>query len=186
MMLRTDGDLSLRLMLDSDCPPMAAWLSDPRVLQFFEGRDNAFDLDRVRQVYAPAVLTADGVTPCILEFEQRPIGFVQYYRVTEDSKHEYGLAPGADVQHTFALDQFIGEPRLWNRGLGTRAVSLILRHLFEREHARTIVIDPPVDNPRAIRCYEKCGFRKVKILHTHELHEGIMRDCWLMSFERPD
>jgi len=186
MMLRTDGDLSLRLMLDSDCPPMAAWLSDPRVLQFFEGRDNAFDLDRVRQVYAPAVLTADGVTPCILEFEQRPIGFVQYYRVTEDSKHEYGLAPGADVQHTFALDQFIGEPRLWNRGLGTRAVSLILRHLFECEHARTIVIDPHVDNPRAIRCYEKCGFRKVKILHTHELHEGIMRDCWLMSFERPD
>jgi len=33
----------------------------------------------------------------------------------------------------------------------------------------------------AVRCYEKSGFKKVKLLPAHELHEGAMRDCWLME-----
>lgn len=36
---------------------------------------------------------------------------------------------------------------------------------------------------RAIRCYEACGFRKVKRLPAHELHEGQWKDCWLMEYQ---
>ena len=32
-----------------------------------------------------------------------------------------------------------------------------------------------------IRAYQKAGFRIVKSLPGHELHEGKMEDCWLME-----
>ena len=44
-----------------------------------------------------------------------------------------------------------------------------------------MVLDPHVDNERAIRCYEACGFHKVKKLPKHELHDGVWVDCWLME-----
>ncbi len=43
--------------------------------------------------------------------------------------------------------------------------------------AAKIVIDPNVKNLRAIGCYEKCGFLKVKLLSGHDLHEGKYQDC---------
>ncbi len=31
-------------------------------------------------------------------------------------------------------------------------------------------------NKRAIKCYEECGFKAIKILKKRELHEGQYRD----------
>jgi aminoglycoside 6'-N-acetyltransferase len=167
-----DGDLTIRCMLDeaADYAVMAKWLSDPRVLEFYEGRDNAFTLERIMEKYSPRVLRFEGVTPCLLMLAGAPIGYIQYYP-----------EPEAEAPGTFGIDQVIGEPDLWDQGIGTRAVSLLLTFLFQREGAAKVITDPRIDNLRAIRCYEKCGFRKVRILPGHELHEGSFRDSWLME-----
>ncbi|MGH3482353.1 MAG: GNAT family N-acetyltransferase, partial [Nocardioidaceae bacterium] len=45
-----------------------------------------------------------------------------------------------------------------------------------------IVIDPAADNPAAIRCYEKVGFRPVGIMRRYERdadgswHDGVLMD----------
>jgi aminoglycoside 6'-N-acetyltransferase len=39
-------------------------------------------------------------------------------------------------------------------------------------------------NTRAIRCYEKAGFQKVRLLPRNELRDGEWRDAWLMSVRR--
>ncbi len=79
---------------------------------------------------------------------------------------------------------FIGETNYWNRGIGTKILTILINYLFVVLAADQIVIDPHVDNTRAIRCYEKCGFVKIKLLPTHELHEEKYSDCWLMAIER--
>jgi len=38
--------------------------------------------------------------------------------------------------------------------------------LFSDPEVTTIQTDPSPDNPRAIRCYEKAGFRKVRTVTT--------------------
>lgn len=48
--------------------------------------------------------------------------------------------------------------------------------IFAEKWADAIVMDPEVRNPRAIRCYEKCGFRKLKEI------EGGQK--WLMELRR--
>ena len=178
-----EHDLAIRRMRDDDADyqVMARWLTDPRVLEFYEGRDNPFTIDRIREEYSPRVLALEQVTPCLLVLEDSPIGYVQFYPVAKGSRSEYGLLPEAKVDNVYATDQFIGAERLWNRGLGSRAVALLLQYLFHVEGAAKVILDPHVCNLRAIRCYEKCGFRRVKVLPAHELHEGEYRDAWLME-----
>jgi aminoglycoside 6'-N-acetyltransferase len=154
---------------------VARWLTEERVLAFYEGRDNPFPLDKVKQKYAPRVLAEEGVTPCIMEHECHPIGYLQFYPA--DPK-EYQFDERGTI---FALDLFIGEPDYWGRGLGTQFLRLLLCYLFEQRGADWVILDPHVDNARAIRSYEKCGFRKLKLLPQHELHEGKPVDCWLMG-----
>jgi aminoglycoside 6'-N-acetyltransferase len=45
-----------------------------------------------------------------------------------------------------------------------------------------VTIDPETWNTRAIRSYEKAGFAKWRFIARAELHEGEMRDAWLMVF----
>jgi len=168
----------------SDYEVMSRWLSHPRVLEFYDGRDHPLSLPGAIEKYSPRILAADGVTPCLLILQDGPVGYMQYYPVGNESKEEYGLGANANASGLYAFDQFIGEPERWNQGLGTRCVALLVEYLFRNKMARKIVIDPQARNPRAIRCYEKCGFRKVKLLPGNELHEGKMEDCWLMEVEQ--
>src|SRR5512133_172488 len=151
------------------------WLSDPRVLEFYEGRDRPFSVEAVRQKYAPRILSPEGVTPCILEYEHRPIGYLQFY-LAEAGEYQFD-----GRGKIYALDLFIGAPEYWGQGLGVQFIRLLLCYLFEQQGADWVLIDPHVDNDRAIRAYEKCGFRKIKILPKHEWHEGKFVDCWLMA-----
>lgn len=154
---------------------LAKWLSDERVLAFYEGRDMPFTLEQVREKFSPRALGEENVIPCIMLYERRPVGYLQFYPA---NVKEYAFEENGKV---YALDLFIGEPEYWGRGIGTNFVRLLLRYLFEQIGADWVVIDPHVDNTRAVRAYEKAGFRKVKILREHELHEGKKVDCWLMS-----
>lgn len=173
------GRLSIRPLADceADVGALARWLSDERVLEFYEGRDNPYDTARVRRKF----LTKQerGQTPCIVELDGAPIGYLQFYpidRATLDK--EMGLDP---TERVFGIDQFIGEPSLWGQGIGRCMILLILSYLFDREGADRVVLDPVVTNIRAIRCYQACGFERITILPGHEVHEGIARDIQLMG-----
>ena len=79
------------------------------------------------------------------------------------------------------MDQFIGEPEYWNRGIGTSFLQTMVSYLKTRKAAETVLLDPHTNNPRAVRAYEKAGFRIIGLLPEHELHEGKNTDCWLME-----
>ncbi|KAB8330560.1 acetyltransferase [Scytonema tolypothrichoides VB-61278] len=182
MHLKKD-EVSIRRMRDDieDYSLMAKWLTDEKVLKYYEGRDNPFPLDRIIESYQPQVRGDDNSVPCFFYYQKTPIGYLQYYALNDlpdTDRQMYCLEKTEDV---YAIDLFIGETQYWNQGIGTKVVSLALDYIFEQLQAVKVVIDPQVWNTRAIRCYEKCGFVKVKILPEHELHEGKYWDCWLMA-----
>jgi aminoglycoside 6'-N-acetyltransferase len=68
------------------------------------------------------------------------------------------------------------------QGYGVEAIQLVCRWLFdERKHHR-ITIDPAADNERAIRSYEKAGFKRVGVMRRYErgadgsFHDGLLLD----------
>ena len=68
-----DGDLAIRPLQDNagDYQIMAKWLTDPRVLEFYEGRDNPFPIDRIKEKHAPRVLGEENVVPLPAGFPGR-------------------------------------------------------------------------------------------------------------------
>ncbi len=64
------------------------------------------------------------------------------------------------------IDQFLGDGERLDRGLGTAIVSQFAARLFEDPSVTEIRLDPRPDNLRAIRCYEKAGFRAVGPITT--------------------
>ncbi|MFM2071725.1 MAG: hypothetical protein RLZZ623_1988 [Actinomycetota bacterium] len=181
------GDLSIRAMSDDDVDiaQLTMWLRDPQVLEWFEGRDQVYDEERVRREYGSKRLADEGVVPCFIEVEDRPVGFIQFVAI-DMYWAEYGFDVRDDAADVWGIDLFIGRTDLWNTGIGTRAVALLVDHLVVEMRARRVVIDPRVANTRAIRCYEKVGFRKDKVLVAHETHEGRVWDNVLMVIEALD
>lgn len=178
-----DGDLVVRPLCDrpSDYQVLASWLRDPQVLEYYSGRDQTFPLTVIQDKYAPAAMAARGVVPCLIEFLHRPVGYLQYARIPTAEAQEYGYA-GDEI--IFGLDLFIGATELFGCGLGRRALRCILSYLFGELGGQRVIMDPHSDNLRAIRSYTAAGFRKVRLLPQHELHEGRMVDCWLMEASR--
>lgn len=66
----------------------------------------------------------------------------------------------------------LGDKGLWGQGLGVEAVTLALQVAFRRLRLRQVYLRVYASNRRAIRCYEKCGFRAVGRLEPRDSTEG--------------
>lgn len=154
--------LLLRPLTDADAEPLAALLAEPEVSEFWPG----FDLARVRKylLQPDEELTVFGIAE--RERPERAIGVIQY---SESPDPQYRQA---------GIDLFLG--RDWQgRGLGSEAIRAVVDHLLrERGHHR-LTIDPAAYNTRAIRTYERVGFRPIGRMRRYERgadgtwHDGL-------------
>ncbi|MGV8084250.1 MAG: GNAT family N-acetyltransferase [Coriobacteriia bacterium] len=68
------------------------------------------------------------------------------------------------------------------RGLGTEALSVLARWLFDAGGHHRLTIDPAASNARAIRAYSKVGFKPVGVMRQYErMPDGTWRDGLLMD-----
>jgi aminoglycoside 6'-N-acetyltransferase len=97
------------------------------------------------------------------------IGLVQYYEEADPMYRHAGI------------DLFLGAP-YQDRGLGTDTLRTMIRHLIHDRGHHRLVIDPAAANERAIRAYEKVGFRRVGVMRDYERapdgtwHDGVLLD----------
>ena len=80
----------------------------------------------------------------------------------------------------------IGEKQLWDKGFGTDALRIVARLAFDKMNLNRLWLTALVDNPRAVRCYEKCGFVREGLLRQESYVDGNYRDVFLMALLRAD
>ncbi len=177
LMLYTKGKIHIRPLEVKDTLTLAKWLSNPVVLEFYEGRDQVFTPEMIEDKFFNR---KNGEIGCIVEFNNLEIGYLQYYPLDEETKLKYGYENSKEL--IYGTDQFIGETDYWNRGTGTELVQAVMEYLVGTLGAQRLVMDPMTWNERAIRCYEKCGYKKIRILPKNELHEGVYHDSWLVEY----
>ena len=163
-------------------PLMYKWLTDDRVLEFYDGRDTKYTMESLIQHYKEK--WKDEYYQVIIEYDNIPIGYGQIFKMYDELYVEYNYPKSDKI--VYGMDQFIGEPEYWNKGIGTEYIKMVLDFLRTQKNADIVVLDPHISNPRAIRCYEKAGFKIIKELPEHELHEGKKEDCYLMEFSYKD
>jgi aminoglycoside 6'-N-acetyltransferase len=109
-----------------------------------------------------------------IEQDGEVIGMIQFWEETD-----------ARFRHA-AIDLFLGVGAQ-GRGLCTDVVRTMVRHLFEDRGHHRLTIDPELRNERAIRCYERLGFRRVGVLRRYFLapdgtwHDGLLMELTVDS-----
>jgi aminoglycoside 6'-N-acetyltransferase len=126
--------------------------------------------------------TASWVRRRLLEPDQDVIGFaimalperdvIGYLQAWEELDPEFRHA---------GIDLFVTTDRQ-GRGHGPDAIRSAIRWLIEERGHHRITIDPVAENVRAIRAYEKVGFRRVGVLRRYQrLLDGAWHDGLLMD-----
>ncbi len=167
----------MRRVNAGDASLLYDWIRSPHVSEYYEESNIPPSLEAMRRDFIPEMVhgTTHG---CIVEYRRKPIGYIQFYALSEDDLRVYGYP---STERVYGMDQFIGDPAYRDRGMGTGLVTSMAEYLFEAKGADRVVMDPQTWNARALRCYEKCGFKRVKLLPEHEMHGGVLRDCWLIE-----
>lgn len=176
MLIYQTDEITVREIEETDEMLLVTWLTNPLLLEYYGGRDKPHDLEMVREHF----YIKDDECRCIVEYNGKAIGYIQFYVLDIETKTKYGYENSAEL--IYGTDQFIGEIQCWDQGIGKKLVASMVNYLTKQKGADKVVMDPQAWNKRAIACYEKCGFKKIKLLKEHEQHEGEYRDCWLIEY----
>lgn len=80
----------------------------------------------------------------------------------------------------------LGEPEFWGKGYGTDAMWVVLRYAFDELNLRRVSLNTFEYNPRAVRSYEKVGFRHEGAVRGWLLREGRRWDVTFMGILREE
>jgi RimJ/RimL family protein N-acetyltransferase len=139
-------------LTESDLPRLWEWLNRRHVAEHWGG---PISLEEMRAKYLPRL--GDGpVSPFIAYLGGSPMGFVQSYWATRVPDWPDERDPGV-----VGIDQFLADPEQLDRGFGAAMVRAFVATILEDPRVTSVQTDPSLDNQRAIRCYEKAGFRRV-------------------------
>jgi aminoglycoside 6'-N-acetyltransferase len=154
--------VTLRPIALDDAAGLAAILATPEVARWWP----AYDLARVE---AEFLVEEPNYVVYAIDLDGRLIGAIQ--------THE---EPEPEFRHA-SIDLFL-DPSVHGEGLGPDAIRAVIRHLVEDDGHHRLTIDPAADNVRAIRAYEKVGFRPVGRLRQYQrFPDGSWHDGLLME-----
>lgn len=99
-----------------------------------------------------------------------------------------GLHNIDNVNRKASLGIFIGDKGHWDQGFGTEAVSLLLDYSFNILNMNSVMLVVKEFNKRGLKCYEKCGFKKIGIRREAAIIAGnkygeVMMDILAVEFK---
>ena len=153
--------VTLRPLEDPDAPRLAEIAAEPEVARWWLGLTEQDILEKAGP--------AEDAFVFAVEHEEELIGLAQ---ADEELDPDYRHAN---------IDLFLTTAR-HGQGLGADTVRTLARWLFDERGHHRITIDPAVANERAIRSYERVGFRRVGVMRRYERgadgnwHDGLLLD----------
>ncbi|HWH36625.1 MAG TPA: GNAT family protein [Candidatus Limnocylindrales bacterium] len=166
----------LRRPRADDLAAIRRWYADPELTRLTRYQTRPMSESEVELFFRSRLLSPDALAYSILELPaERLVGFTTFSALDVDN--------GSVLFHIT-----IGERDAWNRGLGTESTELMLRHAFERLGLHRVGLTVFSFNQRAIRAYEKAGFRLEGRMreaverdgrYWDEVQMGVLREEWL-------
>jgi RimJ/RimL family protein N-acetyltransferase len=157
----------------ADAPILTRWLNDPEVTKYL-------------LMYRPLTLFAEeahlrkisesehDIVLCIMARDpEQFIGVTGLHQLDVRNRHvQFGIV--------------VGEKSAWDKGYGTEATRLMVRYAFETLNLNRVSLRVYEYNERAVRVYEKVGFRVEGRLRQETFRDGRYWDTSLMAVLREE
>lgn len=171
-----------------DLEILHAWFQVPHVKKWYaKGMD--FSKKDIEAKYKSRIEGKDAVPSYIAYIDQHGVGFIQYYSLSDslpegvtDYKHElFNEFSPSDVA---GIDLFIGDENYLGKGYGAKFLNSFLNKIIFPKF-KIAVVDPNIENVRAIKVYERVGFTPFSIeksVHYNEkIQLMILKREWLIK-----
>ncbi len=170
--------IDLRRHRPGNLPTVLRWYADPELARLTRYSLRPMPHDEVERFFQTRLLSTESVAYGIHVRETgRLVGLTTFSSLDPDN--------GSVLLHIT-----IGETDTWGKGYGTEAVRLMLWLAFERIGLHRVGLSVFAFNERAIRSYEKAGFRIEGRLREaisrdgrfwDEIQMGVLREDWLAA-----
>ncbi len=145
------------------------WLHRPHVARWWGDPQLALESSLRCSPENHAVIVADGA----------PVGYLCWQTPPQNELEVAGLT---DLPEDLVdVDVFIGEPEFMGRGVGPRSLGLLLARWRLDPSVTLAGVGTSVSNERAIRAFEKAGFRRFR-----EFQDPEFGSCWYMVVDVRD
>ena len=153
---------------------LRTWLNAPHMREWWGEPET--ELGYIRDM----VEGRDTTRPFLIASEGEPVGYIQYWYIGHHQNeqwvkdHPWLMEFPSD---TIGVDLSIGDKSKLSQGLGSAALAAFVHMLRDQGH-NNIIIDPDPANGRAVRAYEKAGFRKALLTEASDgpvllmVHDG--------------
>lgn len=141
-------------------PRITDWLNLPHVHEWYD-KAEVNTLEEVTKRYSFKEI-GEPTEGFIVYYQDTPVGYIQKYYAKDwkEFREATGYAEGVA-----GIDLFIGDPEFIGKGFGTFMIQEFLKqNLFQDPEVTMCIIDPEPENKRAIRTYEKVGFKYVRTM----------------------
>ncbi len=104
--------------------------------------------DEIHRWYYYRISKKSSICFAVLDEEDRVIGYINIRNIRR-------------IMKTAKLG-IVFDPMILNKGYGSEAIIALLDYYFNAMKMRVLYLDVAKFNKRAIRCYEKCGFKIIR------------------------
>ena len=172
-------EVNIRLLKDTteDYKLLEKWYQEEEIYTSFEQRK--LNYQEIKEKYYPRTLKNAKIPVYMIEYNQKPIGIIQYKLVNEEDKKLYRLTGN----YIYEIDIFIGELNEHNKGIGSSSINILSEFLYKEKNAELLVMCPLKQNLKAINCYKKSGFYIKRYFDTKDTI-GILQTYALMIKEK--
>lgn len=105
--------------------------------------------------------------------DEKKVGVIAYNVVDEQNQQT-------------EIDIIIGSKEDMGKGYGSDAIRTLCSYIFKKLKLNKVWLEARANNPRAIKAYQKAGFKKERILKNKEYFQGELVDCVRFGLLRKD
>ena len=169
--------VDLRPVVEADWPLIKSWLARPDIEDWW-GPKATSEAAVMMAMSSPHALCRI-IEVCSSkgsDQDRQPVGYAHALDATLCGE----ALPSALEPGTWDVDLFVASERHRNIGIGQQGLHILCREVFATTLAVAVCVFADVANERAVRAYEKAGFRWKQVWRTPN-----DAPSWFMTMDRP-